>query len=180
MKIIKYCIERLRGEPNISKLKKSGLVIGDNFSYGRHCFFDPSHCWLISIGNDVTFSTRVHLLAHDASTYKYIGYSRIGRIDIGNHVFIGANSLILPGVRIGDNAIVGAGAVVTKNLESNTVYAGVPAKRICTVNEYIDKVKKVDQNLWFSEEYTINNKVTDEMKKIMKEKLYDGKIGLVR
>ena len=38
MKIIKYCIERLRGEPNISKLKKSGLVIGDNFSYGRHCF----------------------------------------------------------------------------------------------------------------------------------------------
>lgn len=75
---------------------------------------------------------------------------------------------------------MGAGAVVTKNLESNTVYAGVPAKRICTVNEYIDKIKKVDQNLWFSEEYTINNKVTDEMKKIMKEKLYDGKIGLVR
>lgn len=92
MKIIKYCIERLRGEPNISKLKKSGLVIGDNFSYGRHCFFDPSHCWLISIGNDVTFSTRVHLLAHDASTYKYIGYSRIGRIILDT---LGLEELIL-------------------------------------------------------------------------------------
>ncbi len=41
----------------------------------------------------------------------------IWHISFGNHVFIGANSLILPGVRIGDNAIVGAGAVVTKNLE---------------------------------------------------------------
>lgn len=67
----KKIISRLRGEPNLEHLKNNGLIIGDNFIYGKSCFFDPSHCFLIKIGNNVTFSTRVHLLAHDASTKKY-------------------------------------------------------------------------------------------------------------
>ena len=97
MNIKEYIIVKLRGEPDIKKLKEMGLQIGKDFQYGRYCFFDPSHCFLISIGDDVTFSTRVHLLAHDASTKKILGYAKIGRVDIGNHVFIGANSTILPG-----------------------------------------------------------------------------------
>ena len=51
-------------------------------------------------------------------------------INIGNHVWIGANATVTPGVTIGENAIVAAGAVVTKNVEANTVVGGVPARLI--------------------------------------------------
>lgn len=65
---------------------------------------DPSHCWLITIGDNVTMAPRVHILAHDASTCHHLGYARIGRIDIGNNVFIGADTVVLPGVYIGSNS----------------------------------------------------------------------------
>ena len=176
---IRKIIDRLRGEPQLEKLKEDGLEIGEGFSYGHYCFFDPSHCFLISIGNDVTFSTRVHLLAHDASTKKYVGYAKIGRVIIKDHVFIGANTTVLPGVIIGENSIVGAGSVVVKSIESNSVYAGVPAKRICSLDEYLEKQKKIDQSLWFGEEYTMHGGITKEMKEQMKKKL-DGGIGFVK
>ncbi len=179
MRLITKLKNKLRGESDLSALQKEGLCVGKNFSYGRYCFFDPSHCFLITIGNNVTFSTRVHLLCHDASVKRHIGYAKIGRIDIGDNVFVGANVTILPGVKIGDNSIIGAGSVVTKNVNSNMVCAGVPAKELCTLNEYISKVSSIDNNLTFEEEYTVRGGVTYDMKLDMKNKL-DGKIGLVR
>ena len=179
MNIKEYIIVKLRGEPDIKKLKEMGLQIGKDFQYGRYCFFDPSHCFLISIGDDVTFSTRVHLLAHDASTKKILGYAKIGRADIGNHVFIGANSTILPGVKIGNNSIIGAGSVVAKDVEDDSVYAGVPARRICSVEEYCNKFKSIDKSLYFDENWTVRKGITNEMKKEMKNKL-KGKIGFVK
>lgn len=178
--IIKNILERLRGEPQLEKLKRDGLTIGEHFQYGKYCFFDPSHCFLISIGDDVTFSTRVRLLAHDASTKKLFGYTKIGRVIIGNHVFIGAEVIVLPGVIIGDNSIVGAGSVVSKNVEPNSVYAGVPAKRICSVGEYIEKMKRINKDLWFGEDFTMRGGITNEKKKIMQEKLDGGVIGFVK
>lgn len=180
MKAIRYILDRLRGEPNLKALKETGLTIGKNFNYGHYCFFDPSHCFLITIGDDVTFSTRVHLLAHDASTKKHLGYAKIGRVDIGNRVFVGANVTILPGVEIGNNAIIGAGSVVTKNVESNAVYAGVPATKICTLQEYLARFERMDPDLVFGEEYTIRGGVTEERKREMKAKLTKGKIGFVK
>ena len=180
MNIKLYILERLRGEPNLKKLKKMGLKIGSHFQYGRYCFFDPAHCFLISIGNDVTFSTRVHILAHDASTKKHLNYVKIGQVIIEDHVFIGANSTILPGVTIGENSIIGAGSVVSKNVEKNSVYAGVPAKKICSVEDYLKKVNLIDRNLWFEEDYTIKGGITKEKKESMKKMLEGGKIGLVK
>ena len=180
MNLLRKIKDRLRGNPNLDVLKKNGLCVGKNFSYGNYCFFDPAHCFLISIGDDVTFSTRVHLLCHDASTIKHIGYAKIGRIDIGDCVFIGANVTILPGVIIGANAIIGAGSVVTKNVKSGMVYAGIPAREICTVNEYLERFNDVEKDLIFGEEYTIRGGITTNKKIEMKEKLKEGKIGLIR
>lgn len=65
----------------------------------------------------------------------------MGRVVIGNNVFIGINTIILPGVEIGDNVIIGAGSIVTKNILSNTVACGVPARALCSIEEYYTKNK---------------------------------------
>ena len=81
----------------------------------------PSHCWLISIGDNVTLAPYSQILAHDASTYNFIKYTKISDVTIGNNVFIGAGAIILPNVKIGDNVIIGAGSVVTKDIPNNSV-----------------------------------------------------------
>lgn len=66
---------------------------------------------------------------------------KIGRIKIGDNCFIGSRSIILMNVIVGDNVIIGAGSVVSKDIPSNSVAAGIPAKVICTVDEYYAKNK---------------------------------------
>jgi acetyltransferase-like isoleucine patch superfamily enzyme len=67
---------------------------------------------------------------------KTPGVDVFGRIIIGNNVFVGNGSILLPGTSIGDNTVIGAGALVKGELEANSVYAGVPARRICSYEEY--------------------------------------------
>jgi hypothetical protein len=62
---------------------------------------------------------------------------RFGRITIGNNVFIGARSTFLPGVKVGENCVIGTGSVVTKSIPPGFVVAGNPAKIICTTDDYI-------------------------------------------
>jgi len=84
---------------------------------------------------------RVHILAHDASTFTFLGKTRVGNVQIGNDVFIGASAIVLPGVTIGNRVIVGAGSIITKDIPSNSVAVGNPARVICTLDEYIEKEK---------------------------------------
>ena len=116
------------------------MITGVNFSYNSGYPIDCEWAWLIEIGDNVTLATGVKLLAHDASTslIDKVG-TKIGRITIGNNVFIGAYSIVLPGVTIGDNVVVGAGSVVTKDIPSNSVVAGNPAAFICSFDEYSRK-----------------------------------------
>ncbi len=173
-------VKLIRGEIPTKALKKRGLTVGKNFSRQGQCIIDPSHCWLIEIGDNVTLAPGVHILAHDASTKKYLGYTKIGEVIIGNNVFIGAKSIILPGIKIGDNSIIGAGSIVTKNVASNTVVAGNPARQICTTNEYITKMKsKISDKNKFDYSYTLKGRITDDKKINMKNRIKNG-IGFVR
>ena len=104
---------------------ENGLKIGKNHNIQDQVIFDWSHCWLIEIGDNVTIAPRVYILCHDASTKNTLGYTKIGRVRIGNNVFIGANTTILPGVTIGDNVIIGANGVVTKDIPENSVAIGL-------------------------------------------------------
>lgn len=63
----------------------------------------------------------------------------MGCIRIDDNVFVGANSTILADVRIESNVIIGAGTLINKDCESGFVYAGVPAKKICTFEEFVEK-----------------------------------------
>ena len=74
----------------------------------------------------------------------------VGKIDIRDNVFVGFNAIILPGVTIGPNAIVGAGAVVTKDVAEGDIVAGVPAKVIGTVPDLLTKLQARSQALpWY-------------------------------
>ena len=138
---------RLRSEISTEDLIALGLTVGKNFSRQEKTLIDQSHCWLITIGDDVTLAPRVHILAHDASTKKALGYTRIGVVNIGNNVFIGASSTILPGVNIGNNVVIGANSVVSRDIPDNSVAVGVPARVIKTTNEYFEKIKKESLHL---------------------------------
>ena len=95
----------------------------------------------VTIGNDVTISSYTILLCHDGSTARWLGYGKIGRITIGDKVFIGMRSLIMPGVTIGENSIIGAGSVVTRDIPANVVAAGNPARVIYDLNTFIERRK---------------------------------------
>lgn len=142
----------------IKKLIDRGLILGNNVSIIDTFFFDPSHCFLISIGDNCTIAPGVRLIAHDASTKQFLGYTKIGRIAIGNNCFIGDSVIVLPCVTIGPDSIIGAGSVVTKDIPAGVVAAGNPARVICSTTEYLGKIKKnAAGKTIFTEEYFIEH-----------------------
>lgn len=133
---------------------------------------DPHHCWHITIGDNVTLAPRVYILAHDASTKRALNYTRVGKVTIGNNVFVGASSIILPGVVIGDNVIIGAGSVVSRDIPENSIAVGNPIKVIDTYDNYMKKRKdEMDIFPCFGEEYTVRKNVSRTMQNEMNEKM---------
>lgn len=166
MSFLKNILMLLNREVPTETLVKRGMKVGEDFNRQQGCFLDPTHCYLIEIGDDVTMSIRVTLMAHDASTKKLTGYTRLGKIKIGNHVFIGANATILPGVTVGDYAVIGAGSVVTHDVPAGTVVAGVPARAICTSEALVEKTKaemRPGENV-FDASYRMGCGLTEEKK----------------
>ena len=177
MNMIKELIYRFRGEYTTEKLISMGMTVGKNFGRLNGVILDPSHCWLIEIGDNVTLAPRVHILCHDASTKQFLNYTKIGRVTIGNNVFIGAESVVLPGVTIGSNVIIGANSTVTHDIPDNTVAVGSPAQILCSLEEYLQK-ERTRMNIapCYGEEYTLRQNVSMELRLKQKEEL-KGKIG---
>lgn len=111
---------------------------GKNITIGKGVFINAA-CHFqdqggITIGDDTLIGHNVVLATLNHGTRPSDrGTLYPAPIDIGKNVWIGSNCTILSGVTIGDNAIIGAGSVVTKDVEGNTVVAGVPAKYIKTI-----------------------------------------------
>ncbi|MZP29383.1 acetyltransferase [Heliobacterium undosum] len=103
-----------------------GMRVGKDASVAFMVMMDILHPELITVGNDCVIGYNTTILAHEYLLREY----RLGEVRIGDGVVIGANSTILPGVSIGDHAIVAAGAVVTADVPPNTFVAGVPARVI--------------------------------------------------
>lgn len=75
---VRSLINKFRGVTDVPSLMKKGLSVGENVFINFGCIIDESFCWLISIGNNVTLAPNVHILAHDASTKKALGYTKMG------------------------------------------------------------------------------------------------------
>ena len=173
MNVIKKLNKLLKRESYWEYCYRQGFRCGKNFQCNSEYPIDANFPWLISVGNDVTIADGVRILAHDASTVKVGAHSKIGIVQIGNNVFIGAGVIVLCDTRIGDNVIIGAGSVVTHDIPSNSVFAGNPAKYICSFEEYQLKNRNYLQtHLYFNEfSWSEWSKQSDSKKKQMREKL---------
>jgi maltose O-acetyltransferase len=167
-------IFKIKNYNKIPRLIRLGLKVGKNFQPQVGCIIDPSLCWLVTIGDNVTLAPRVHILAHDASTQTLLGFTKIGLVIIGDNVFIGAGSIVLPNVRIGNNVIIGAGSVVTKDIPDNSVAVGNPASVVGKTDEYIDKNKEKLKPASIIEIPSKIEKLTGQKKNEIITKLNDG------
>ncbi len=120
--------------------------IGVKLGHGGRCYgisrdMFGSEPWLITIGNNVFITGEVQFITHDGGTLPFRkdepDLEWTAPIKVGNDVFIGYRATIMPGVTIGDRCIIGACAVVTRSVPSNSVVAGNPAKVIKTADEYL-------------------------------------------
>ncbi len=128
----------------IAYARKIGVNIGENCRLINSPDWG-SEPWLISIGNRTEISFDCVFITHDGATWVFRddeNYGRVkkfGKIEIGNNCFVGARSIILPGVKMGDRSVVAAGSVVTKNIPAGEIWGGNPAKYITKVEDYAKK-----------------------------------------
>lgn len=140
---------RYSSEAYLNCLREKGAEIG-NGTYlfdPQNTMIDEQRPHMLTIGENVKITSGVTILCHDfsrATVYDYTGMyvGEAGKTDIGANSFIGMNATILMGAKIGDNCIVGAGAVVSGSFPPGVVIAGNPAKTICSVEEFAKKRKR--------------------------------------
>jgi len=130
-------------------------------SMGKNCIWQrrkiPLYPQLIHIHDNVHIASNVGFVTHDVthrmlnninvtSTQKgEVFFERLGCIEIGDNVFVGAGTRILYNTRIGSNVVIAAGSVVTKDLPSGGVYAGTPARKISSFEEFVQKQRKYSE-----------------------------------
>lgn len=146
-------ISKAKRLSNINHAIKQGMLVGENTLFvGAQDF--GSEPFLIEFGSNCLVTDGVRFVTHDGSiqvplikhgeTVKIV-YSKksfFGKIVLGNNVFVGAASIILPNTIVRDNTIIAAGSIVKGSFDSDCVIGGNPARVICTVDEYYKKIKK--------------------------------------
>lgn len=144
MILIKRLFRRLYKEitPPTRWARHLGVSIGENNLIGKdHWSTEP---YLISVGSNCQL-TNCKIFTHggaQVARHKDPMFDTFGKVKIGDYVYLGTNTLIMPGVTIGDHVLVAAGSVVTKSVPSGVVVGGNPAKIICTVDEYYQRNKQ--------------------------------------
>lgn len=134
---------------NYLRKKKVFGQIGENSIWRDRLI--PLYAEKIFLGKNVRCGSKVLFITHDVihdmlnnregNDFRF--KEKIGEIHIGDNVFIGSNSTILYDVNIGSNVIVAAGSLVNKDIPSNSVFGGVPARYICSFDELVEKRKRI-------------------------------------
>ena len=132
-------------------LKKVFYEVGENVFYQPRVI--PLYPKLIKLHSNIMIASNVSFITHDAinvvldniPAYKDCFKEEIGCIEIMSNVFVGAGTAILYNTRIGENVIIGARALVNKDLPANGVYAGIPAKYITSFDNFVNKKLRIER-----------------------------------
>lgn len=170
-RLIKIYVKHIN--PTSKLIKYIGVKVGERCRFSKNICFG-SEPYLVSIGDDFFCSTNVNFITHDGSISVIRKslldgkrFDLISPIKVGNNVFLGFDTTVLRGSIIGDNIIVGAKSLVMGKLESNCVYAGIPVKRICSIEELF--LKNKSQLIEITDNYTENKELF--LKSFFKEQL---------
>lgn len=149
-----------------------GAKIGEKVYIGSLVMLDDAYPEYITIEDNVQLSAGVKILTHDSSfqnTFAGLVPTYIGPVVIKHNAYIGSGALILPGVTIGERAIVGAGAVVNRNVPSATIVAGVPARVVGTIEEKLENFLS-KQGMFLMKYYETPRKLTEnEIQEILSQ-----------
>jgi carbonic anhydrase/acetyltransferase-like protein (isoleucine patch superfamily) len=129
-----------------------GVQIGEGtVFYGMPSGMFGSEPFLIRIGKNCHITSGVQFVTHDGGPlilrHEYPDLDYTAPITVGDYVYVGMRSIILPGVCIGNRCVIGAGSVVTKSIQENSVAVGAPATVICSLDEYLRKLEEKSTGL---------------------------------
>ncbi len=146
MMIISPMIEKYKRRNMVKYATELGVKVGDRSEIAGNVIFD-SEPYLIKIGSHSFISNGVRFVTHDGGVWTLKEIHRledggiVGPITVGDNCFIGNNAVIMPNVTIGNNCVIGYGSIVTHDIPDNEVWAGIPARRIESIEEYWEKNK---------------------------------------
>jgi maltose O-acetyltransferase len=179
-RVRRRAVNRVRGEPVLARLVADGLRLGEQPHVAQPLYIDGLHPWLITIGDYVTLGPYVAIITHDASLYHYTASTRLGRVDIGDRVYVGVGAIILPGTKIGEDSVIGAGAVVHGEIPPGSLAVGNPAKAspIKSVVAWSRATASRAPN-WPREGWNLESGITEERKLEQRDALADCAPGFV-
>jgi maltose O-acetyltransferase len=169
-------VTAVRGDSDDHRLRRGGAQIGEKVFINGSARLDAGFLWLISIGDGTVIGPAVHILAHDATTRRRLGYSIVAPVAIGRRVFIGAGSIVMPGVTIGDDAIIGAGSVVRDDVPPGVLAIGNPVQIVSSTDEYLAKHRErmSARPCWPRDGWTLEGGITAAHQRAMREALAEG------
>lgn len=143
--------------------------IGKDVHIGSRVRFDNVEMGaLITLDDQVTIADGVRILCHDASSYRRLGVAWHAPVNIQKRAFIGGGAIILPGITIGEDAIVAAGSVVTRDIDAGTIVAGNPARKIGYTKDLdskrasqLSRYRIFDYSIEAKEDKTANAQLSD-------------------
>jgi len=135
---LQFWIDRKR----LEKLCARGLRLGKDVYIMERVEFDSGYPSLIEVEDGCRISKGVRILAHDATPFRELGITRLGRVKLLKGTFVGERAIILPGVTLGPRAMVSAGSLVNRDFPEGAMVAGNPARMYGNFDDYLDKIRR--------------------------------------
>lgn len=178
-RLARRVLDRARGDLNIDRLVAQGLSLGRDVFVARGAYLDPGRPWLISIDDGSVVGPFAVILVHDAAMRIQLGYTRVAAVSIGKRVFIGAGAVVLPGSQIGDDSVIGAGALVHGKIPPRSIVVGTRSTVIKDVDSMLEFHRQAiaSSQTWPLEGWTIDSGITSGQKRAQQQALANGDSG---
>lgn len=142
MKMIMKKVSHIRNSLRVFYYRLNGIKIGKYTYISPNAYIDKSGSGLIEIGENCNITRNCIILCHtqayQGGPLELWGSNQFGNIKIGNNVFIGVDSVVLPDVKIGDNVVIGAKSLVNSDIPSNSVAFGIPCKKTQNLGDIVN------------------------------------------